>query len=294
MNSDGSIDSADALDVLRASVGLLDLSGTIKEEIHTLTLPYDGTSERTVRVYVPEHKEGETFPVIYMTDGQNVFESERSRPNCWNACAAVKEERESSGKAAIIVGINSADSDMGRMLELMPAEMGKVDLSEEVPAEELDKCVPMGEKFAEFVVNTVVPEVESNFPVKTGRENTAFCGSSSGGLETFYMGMAYPDVFSMAGAFSPVYLMYDKDDLEAWIRTKAAQEDPAYMYMYVGGSDELEKTLAVDFERVCGVMEDCYPESLLKKVVVPENRHHESSWRPIFKDFMHIFLENAD
>ena len=50
----------------------------IEESIHQLRLPYPGREDRLVRVFVPAHEEGETFPVIYMTDGQNLFDKESS------------------------------------------------------------------------------------------------------------------------------------------------------------------------------------------------------------------------
>ena len=46
------------------------------EKIFDMSLPYPEKGDKLVRVYVPEHEEGETFPVIYMTDGQNLFEAE--------------------------------------------------------------------------------------------------------------------------------------------------------------------------------------------------------------------------
>ena len=48
------------------------------EELTTLKFSYPEGQERTVRVYVPAHGDDETLPVIYMTDGQNLFEDEIS------------------------------------------------------------------------------------------------------------------------------------------------------------------------------------------------------------------------
>ena len=47
-------------------------------ELFELYLPYPGKDDRRVRVYVPAHGEGEELPVIYMTDGQNLFDEETS------------------------------------------------------------------------------------------------------------------------------------------------------------------------------------------------------------------------
>ncbi|MEF2884239.1 MAG: alpha/beta hydrolase-fold protein, partial [Ruminococcus sp.] len=81
----------------------------IQEQITTLTLPYP-LGDKRVRVYVPAHEEGETFPVVYMTDGQNLFESENLQFGCWYTREAVAEERAQSGMAAIIVGIHNDDA----------------------------------------------------------------------------------------------------------------------------------------------------------------------------------------
>ena len=152
------------------------------EELTTLKFSYPEGQERTVRVYVPAHGDDETLPVIYMTDGQNLFENEISSFGSWHTREAVAAERKSSGKAAIIVGIFNDGSPVQRTNELTPASIGKLAFPPEMPEEARRLMDPQGESFDDFVVNTVMPAVEESFPVKKGRENTAFCGSSSGGL----------------------------------------------------------------------------------------------------------------
>ena len=77
----------------------------IKEKIVDLHAPYPKSKKRLVRVYIPEHEENQKLPVIYMTDGQNLFEEENCKYGCWHIREAVREEFEKSGKSAIIVGI---------------------------------------------------------------------------------------------------------------------------------------------------------------------------------------------
>ena len=75
----------------------------IKEELYELSLPYYSGENKKVRVYVPEHEKAETLPVIYMTDGQNLFEDNNpGQFGCWYTHEAIKEV----GKA-IIVGIHN-------------------------------------------------------------------------------------------------------------------------------------------------------------------------------------------
>ena len=86
----------------------------IKEEIFRLTLPYSDNQTKLVRVFVPEHEEGEKLPVIYMTDGQSIFEDGLNQFGSWHTREAVRTERQSSGKAAVIVGIHNDESPVQR------------------------------------------------------------------------------------------------------------------------------------------------------------------------------------
>ncbi|MBQ3266225.1 MAG: alpha/beta hydrolase [Ruminococcus sp.] len=260
----------------------------IDAKITELKLPYPNLEDRLIRVYVPAHEDGETFPVIYMTDGQNLFEEETSTFGSWLTREAVEAERKSSGQGAIIVGIHNDGAPWQRANELCPRSIGEIVVPDEIPKEARSMIAQEGEVFAEFVLSTVKPVIEDRFPVKTGRENTAFCGSSSGGLESFYMALNYPEVFCAAGVFSPVYYIYSPADLQSWILSSIKEKMP-YLYFYAGGGDELEKVLREGMEFVYDFLVQCYPSEQLNAVILPENKHNEEAWREIFKDFLHTF-----
>ena len=174
----------------------------MKAEVVEMRLPYPEKGDRLVRVYLPERGEGETFPVIYMTDGQNLFDEEHASWGCWHTREAVEQERLNSGRAAVIVGIHNDNE--WRDNELTPAGIGEV--STELGMDNF--TAPEGEIFDGFVIDTVMPAVEARFPVKRGRRNTAFCGSSSGGLQSFFTALSHPELFGMAGVFSPAFPLY--------------------------------------------------------------------------------------
>ena len=220
----------------------------IKAALFDLTLPYPEKGARRVRVYVPAHGEDELLPVIYMTDGQNLFDEETGTWGCWHTREAMEAERQSSGRAAIIVGIHNDNP--WRDNELTPGSIGGVicaHLMEGYTASE-------GEIFDSFMLGTVKPYVEQHFPVMTGRENTAVCGSSSGGLQAFFAALSHPEVFSAAGVFSPAFLLYRST------------------------------------EAVYDMLMACYPMHLLNEIVLFEQPHHEKAWTQIFPDFIHTFL----
>ena len=179
----------------------------ISAQLFDIDLPYPGKPARRVRVYVPAHDEGELLPVIYMTDGQNLFDEESSAWGCWHTRESVEAERQSSGRAAIIVGLHN--DNRWRDNELTPAGIGTI-----IGPQEMDDFTePEGEIFDGFLMDTVKTYVEANYPVRRGRESTAVCGSSSGGLQAFFTALSHPEAFSMAGVFSPAFLLYSEDDI---------------------------------------------------------------------------------
>ena len=63
--------------------------------------------------------------------------------------------------------------------------------------------VPFYDAFAEDLPNSLMPYIESHYPVKTGRENTAVAGFSMGGRESLYIGMMCKDKVGYIGAAAP-------------------------------------------------------------------------------------------
>ena len=259
----------------------------IKSSITALSLPFVNGRSFTVRVFVPEREEGERLPVIYMTDGQNLFEDDEVEFGTWKTDRAIADERQSSGKAAIIVGVHNNVGPKERAEDLAPASIGRFF----GPPQMIEAFEPRGEQFDSFVINTLMPCVEESFPVMKGRANTAFCGSSSGGLQALFTGLTHPDIFSAVGALSPALFMYDPGDVESWLKNTIKEEMP-FLYLYSGGADQMEEHIRGGVEQIGGVLEGLYPEGKLKKVIMPEQKHNEHAWALIFKDFLSIFLSN--
>ncbi len=300
---------------------------TVNEELVSLHLPYPDKEDRLVRVYVPEHKKGEKLPVIYMTDGQSIFDEESNPWGCWHTREAVKAEYESSGRKAIIVGIHSPRHPLLRTNELTPKSIGSITLPEIPPPmpegmppmpegmppmpegmppmpegaqmtpemltqmmEEMQKMFsPEGEIFDNFLIKTVMPEVEAKFPVKKGRANTAICGSSSGGLESFYIALVHPERFCAAGIFSPAFIFYSTDDIKTWVKNSLQKKTP-FLYIYCGQGEEKEKEMCDQAKPIFDLLKDSLPQKMIKEVILPDAIHNEAAWEPIFKDFLHIFL----
>ena len=138
-------------------------------------------------VYVPSHSDGEKLPVVYMTDGQNLFDDNSTPHGSWEVVKAVENEQKIGVGNAVIVGIDNGNA--WRDSELTPKSIGEVQHLEML----CEDFKPEGEIFDNFLMNTVIPYVENNFPVCTDRQNVAVCGSSSGGLMSFFSAFEHPE-----------------------------------------------------------------------------------------------------
>lgn len=256
----------------------------IEAKIYTELLPYPNKDNRKIWIYVPEHNKDEKLPVVYMLDGQNLFDEFPTMFGSWGVTETVKNELKNGAGGAVIVGIDNGN--VWRDCELTPDCIGEVQLRELL----CENFTPEGEIFDNFMMNTVIPFVEAHYPVKTDRKNVAVCGSSSGGLMAFYAGVEHSEKFSIIGALSPAFLCYTQNDWRKYL-TEKIKPDMPYLYIYTGGGDELEQMIFESVEMMYDLLpETGYPYDMMNEVVLFENKHNESAWREIFKDFLHTFL----
>lgn len=59
------------------------------------------------------------------------------------------------------------------------------------------------DNFINVLTKEIMPYMESNYSIKTGRDNTAITGFSMGGRESLYIGFSRPDLFGYIGAMCP-------------------------------------------------------------------------------------------
>ena len=153
--------------------------------------------ERTIRVYLPPGYETgrKRYRVLYMFDGQNLFDDATSYVGEWGVDETLDTLAKNEGIELIVVGIDHGNE--LRIRELSPWSNPQLG------------GAPEGEAFMAFVVKRVKPYIDNTFRTKPGRQDTAIMGSSLGGLMADYAVHQYPDVFGMAGIFSPSYWVSD-------------------------------------------------------------------------------------
>lgn len=154
-------------------------------------------NKRTVWVCLPPGYKSETtrrYPVLYLHDGQNVFDGFTSFiPNQeWRADETLKALVDAGlVEPIIIVGIDNGG--MARGDEYLPtrSKVGKTEMGGKA------------DKYSAFLTDTVMPFVNKTYRTLTGPANTGLCGSSLGGIITLYMGMTKPGVFGKLAVVSP-------------------------------------------------------------------------------------------
>ncbi len=171
------------------------------------------------------------YPVLYMHDGQNVFNPATSFIGFdWRADEVADSLiRAQAIEEIIIVGINNTPDRMSEYAD-----------------------TPLGRKYAKFVVERVKPLIDSRYRTKPSRENTAVMGSSMGGLISMMFVLWYPAVFSQAACLSTsVGSGMGEKELQEHFSENQLSKD-LRIYMDVG---ELERPLVPGNEALATFLE---------------------------------------
>jgi enterochelin esterase-like enzyme len=261
---------------LRALAALLALVVPALPASAGLTIHADFPSKlvkpRTVAVWVPDGLQpGERLPVIYMHDGQNLFDPGTAFGGTeWGVDEAV-------GKRAIVVGIwNIGDL---RWQEYMPQRMfdrlpGSVRAKANTP--------PTSDAYVAFLTDELKPFIDATYPTIPGRRTTFIMGSSMGGLISLYAQALRPDVFSRAAGLSthwPLSLGGDVTPNQVAVAVAGALRAlPGRGPFYVDSGDQtLDATYAPFTSAVLPVLESL--EFKLSSCTFPGTGHNEAAWR---------------
>jgi predicted alpha/beta superfamily hydrolase len=220
--------------------------------------------ERTIRLYLPPgyaSEPGKRYPVVYMHDGQNLFDDATSYAGEWGVDETLDEMAARQGLEAIVVGIDNGGEH--RMQELNPFDHPRFGAGE-------------AEAYLAFIAGTLKPWIDGHYRTLADPAHTAIIGSSMGGLVSDYAIRRYPEVFGRAGVMSPAYWT-----AEPAIYGYAAAHPlapGARVYFSAGGQEGDEMVPAA--ERLHAIAAAQRPEpGAVTLHVLPEAKHHESAWR---------------
>lgn len=178
------------------------ITGTI---VHYENFPSEYVAPRNLDIWLPPSYEYEThkhYPVVYMHDGQNLFNPETSFIGVdWGVDEAMtKLIAEGKIREAIVVGIWNIPRRFYEYLPQRPIqevfEQGLLDLEKE------GMEMPESDDYLRFIVYEVKPYIDAGYRTLPGKHDTSIMGSSMGALISLYAVCEYPDVFGGAGCVS--------------------------------------------------------------------------------------------
>ena len=256
----------------------------------TVNFDYPTGYKKPVEIWTPAgYNPSDTdkkYSVIYLLDGQNQFDDSDAYNGGWGSDEVITALMKNGGEGIILVGI---DNSRNRDNELTP------DLGDVIPAYNSGGFKNgSGEQFAEFVAKTVVPYVEANYNVYTDSLHSAIVGSSSGGIEAFYIGMEYMDEFGRIGAISPAFLLYNKSTWYEYLGKFdfTDSNNLPRIYFYNGGGDALELELLPNARDMKNWLADLgYDDSKMTFVYDEKNSHNEAAWRNVMPEIVTWLFE---
>jgi len=226
-------------------------------------------NKRKIRIYLPPSysiDKKKHYPVLYVHDGQNVFQAAESYSGeSWN----LHQTTEQLIRANLIEEIIIVAAD----------NMGEERLSEYAHQDGFyqgKKVKARGFDYEKFLIRELMPFIAEQYRIKDGPENTAMMGSSMGGLLTFNIGLRRTDLFSKLAVMSPSLWWGNSSPLEK-INSYNYQNLNSKIWLDTG---EAEGKFMSFTEKVISKLKDLKNDFNLDLIYyqVPEAVHSETAW----------------
>lgn len=153
-------------------------------------------NRRDILVWLPPQYASEPrrrFPVLYLHDGQNVFDAATSFVGEWRADEA----------ATALIGAKRMEPIIMVAVPNMGAERANEYLWSRAALDNGTMMGGKGDLYGRFLADELKPFVDRTYRTKPGPRDTGLLGSSLGGIITLHLGLARPDVWGKLGVVSP-------------------------------------------------------------------------------------------
>jgi predicted alpha/beta superfamily hydrolase len=232
-----------------------------------------GSRRRDILVLVPPSYADTTasFPVVYMHDGQNLFDPATSHAGAWRVGRALDSLRR-DGLEAIVVGIPNAGPN--RIAEYSPFRDARIGGGE-------------GDTYVTWLADEIRILVDAGFRTRRESSRTCVAGSSMGGLISLYALFSRPDVFGVAGAMSPA-LWFGRRAIFSWMEGRRTTGGRIYLDAGTAEGPQLLADVARLRDRLIDgglrIGRD------LRCVFERGGRHDEASWGGRLDDALRFML----
>jgi predicted alpha/beta superfamily hydrolase len=235
---------------------------------------------RFLRVWLPPGYDERSnancrYPVFYLNDGQNLFESISSFNGTeWQVDeTADRLIREGIVPPMIIVGIDNSGRSRAR---------------EYMPHRSLQPVIVrvQGSRYPDFLTKDVMPFMARNYRVATGPENTGLGGSSLGALISLYTAAARPGLIGHLLLESPSLWASNRQMIK---ESRGVNQWPGRIFLATGTAEasrpERDRSMVDDVRELAAIFRRAGLDDSRFKLVVDEGAtHHESCWARRFPD----------
>lgn len=166
---------------------------------HELKSRFLASGSREVVVYLPPSywQSEKRYPVLYMHDGQNLFDA---------STGFLGKEWFVDEKVEYLIGKGIIEE-----IIVVGVYHGGEQRIDEYTWKPAEGCGGQGKRYARFLTKELKPFIDQTYRTLPEREHTAVMGSSLGGIISFYLAKHCPKVFGKIAMMSPAL---DWDELE--------------------------------------------------------------------------------
>jgi predicted alpha/beta superfamily hydrolase len=235
-------------------------------------------NRRDLLVYTPASYARGTrrYPVIYMHDGQNLFDPKTSFAGDWGLKRALAGASR-RGLETIVVAIPN---------------MGAARMDEYSPFVDPRAGGGHGDRYLEYLIDTVKPLVDERFRTLPDRAHTGIAGSSLGGLISLYAYLERPDVFGFVAALSPA-LWFANAAIVQLAERAPRTPSAGRIYFDVGLREGAAHVALARHLRDTLLAKGYDPQRELRFVEDRHGQHHESAWGRRFRTALPFLLRNG-
>ena len=246
---------------------------TATPQVHILSADFRISQlgrHRRILVYLPadyaRHPQ-RRYPVLYLHDGQNVFDAATSFSGEWGVDETLDRLRAAGQDAtgSIVVAIDN-DS-QHRSDEYIPWRNAEI------------KAGGQGGAYVDFLAQTLKPYVDAHYRTRPDAAHTGVAGSSLGGLISVYAALKYPRVFGEMGAFSPAFWVCN-DSLRAYAKMHPAARSARFYF--VCGPKESETMLPLMAQWRDELRTEGVPAANISFHAPADGEHKEWFWQREF------------
>jgi predicted alpha/beta superfamily hydrolase len=239
-------------------------------------------SPRHIDIWLPEEYEKSSgrFPVVYIHDGQNIFNPETSYIGIdWGFDQAIKRlSIDENFAPPVVVAIWNTSM---RYQEYIPQKPLEEKQNEKMLQNFVNEYggTPISDRYLKFITKELKPFVDATYRTYSDSRHTFIMGSSVAALVSLYALCEYPKVFGGAACLSGVWGIAEASIIE-YLKAQLPKSGTHRVYFDMG-TDMIDAENAPFQHEIDRVMESsgyCLGEDWLTKTFVGGD-HSEKSWR---------------